>query len=74
MRLVTIDSSGAQHVDYRPELEAGNILFFPRTPFALPEEDQEFLRSLAFSSRAVHKNIAYRPASDRVTGFKAGRR
>ena len=54
--------------DYRPELEAGNVLFFPATPFALSETSKEFLRSLDFSGSAVHKNIAYRPVLDRVTG------
>ncbi|MBV9779586.1 MAG: Kdo hydroxylase family protein [Acidobacteriaceae bacterium] len=54
--------------DYRPDLEAGNIVFFPTTPFALSEVSKEFLRTLDFSGGAVHKNIAYRPVIDRVTG------
>jgi len=50
-------------------LERGNILYFPQTPFALAEEDRELLRSTGLSSSSHHKNIAYRPAEDKVTGF-----
>ena len=57
-------------VDCRPQLEAGKILFFPQTPFEFPESSKEFLRSLAFSGHRLHKNIAYRPQSDRVTGIE----
>ena len=70
MKFVTIDRwppSGRQ--DFRPDLEAGNVLFFPNTPFPFATETQEFLRTLKFSGNAVHKNIAYRPASDRITGM-----
>ncbi len=72
MDFVTIGSwPPAEPRDYRSELERGNVLFFPTTPFALPEESQAFLRSLDFAGGAVHKNIAYRPISDRVTGIEA---
>src|SRR5579884_2521715 len=50
-------------------LEAGDILFFRRMPWPLPAEDQAYLRGLSQTSSAYHKNIAYRPASDKVTGF-----
>jgi hypothetical protein len=50
-------------------LERGNILYFPRTPFALSEDEREMLRSTGLSSSSHHKNIAYRPAEDKVTGF-----
>jgi hypothetical protein len=70
MSVVTIEQwPPAQPVDYRPELEAGNILYFPATPFALPEESKEILKNLSFSGRAIHKNIAYRTAADRITGI-----
>jgi hypothetical protein len=70
MKFVTIESWPEPLArDYRPDLEAGNVLFFPVTPFALPQQDQEFLRGLSFSGGAVHKNIAYRPEGDRVTGI-----
>ncbi len=71
MNIVTIDKwPVSPAVDYRPFLETGNVLFFPATPFELPIDAQEFLRGLEFAGGAVHKNIAYRPASDRVTGIE----
>jgi hypothetical protein len=51
------------------ELERGNILFFEHTPFALSDTDRELLRSTGLSGSSHHKNIAYRPAADKVTGF-----
>jgi hypothetical protein len=71
MKVVTVDrwpqDAGA---DYRTELEAGNVVFFPTTPFPLPEDTKELLRNLNFAGGAVHKNVAYRTASDRVTGIE----
>src|ERR1700733_7159383 len=55
--------------DYYLGLERGNILYFPCTPFALSAEEREMLRSTGLSSSSHHKNIAYRPAEDKVTGF-----
>ncbi len=69
MQFVTIDRWPVQPpFDYRPELERGNVLFFPATPFALPENSKEFLRNLNFAGGAMHKNVAYKPSLDRVTG------
>jgi hypothetical protein len=51
------------------ELEAGNILFFPQTPFAFPDDDLKFLLSRKQTDASFHKNIAYRPAEDRITGL-----
>ncbi|MGH9610960.1 MAG: Kdo hydroxylase family protein [Bryobacteraceae bacterium] len=70
MQIVTIDPWPAEAAaDYRPVLEAGNVIFFPGTPFPLPQDAKDFLRNLDFSGGAIHKNIAYRPAGDRVTGI-----
>jgi len=49
-------------------LEGGNILLFPSTPFALPDKDREFLLRQRQTEAGYHKNIAYRPGGDRVTG------
>lgn len=69
MEVITVGQwPASESRDYRPELEAGNVVLFPTTPFALSETSKEFLRGLDFSGGAVHKNIAYRPALDRVTG------
>jgi 3-deoxy-D-manno-oct-2-ulosonic acid (Kdo) hydroxylase len=71
MRLASIDSwPSSGQIDYRPELEAGNIVFFPSTPFPLAEDAKDFLRNLSFAGGAVHKNIAYRTASGKITGIE----
>ncbi|MFL6447689.1 MAG: Kdo hydroxylase family protein [Bryobacteraceae bacterium] len=71
MEFITVDRWPApQRLDYRPELEAGNVLFFPSCPFPFPEEQKDFLRNLNFAGGAIHKNVAYRPSSDRVTGVQ----
>lgn len=51
------------------QLESGHILFFPQSPFRLPPEDRDFLLGLRQTSAAFHKNIAYRPLEDRLTGL-----
>jgi hypothetical protein len=44
---------------------------FPHTPFEIPESDIEFLLGCKQATGKHHKNIAYRPAEDRITGFAA---
>jgi hypothetical protein len=68
MELVTVSAVQPREEHY-VQLEQGNILFFPRTPFALSEDERDVLRSTGLTSGSLHKNIAYRPASDKVTGF-----
>ena len=71
MQFVTVNHRpSSQPVDYRPHLETGKVLFFPSTPFAFPEESKDFLRNINFAGGSLHKNVAYRPASDRVTGVE----
>jgi len=53
-------------------LEEGNILFFRRPPFEFPREEVQFLLNQEQSDAAYHKNIAYRPAQDRLTGYARG--
>ena len=50
-------------------LEEGNILFFQRTPFEFPQGEVQFLLGQKQSQAGYHKNIAYRPLSDRLTGY-----
>jgi len=52
-------------------LEVGDIVFFPSSPIVISTEDRELLLGRKQSSSAYHKNIAYRPAEDRVTGLDA---
>lgn len=51
------------------QLEAGSVLFFPQTPIAIAAEDLDFLLDQQQVGSGYHKNIAYRPSEDRVTGF-----
>ena len=53
------------------DLEVGDIVFFPSSPVAISAEDRELLLGRKQSSSAYHKNIAYRPMEDRVTGLDA---
>ena len=68
MRLVTITDPRPADEVYR-QLEEGNIIFIPRTPFDVPEEDRALLRATSQTGGSHHKNIAYRPALDKVTNF-----
>src|SRR2546423_2426849 len=69
-RLLTIDdASSVNGVQVCSELESGNIVYFPRTPFSFPDEDLKFLLASKQTGAAYHKNIAYRPAEDRITGL-----
>ncbi len=54
------------------QLEAGGILFFPRTPFELSEEQYRVLLSQRQTEASYHKNIAYRPSEDTITGIARG--
>lgn len=70
-RIVTVpdDPRPDRGRDLCVQLEFGNILFFPRTPFRFPEDDLKFLLSRKQTDASIHKNIAYRPGEDRITGL-----
>src|ERR1700741_1703857 len=53
------------------ELESGNIILLARSPIVIPDEDRELLleRRHQQSRSPYHKNIAYRPVEDRITGL-----
>lgn len=53
------------------ELETGDIVFLPVSPIAISPEDRELLLDRKQTSSAYHKNIAYRPLEDRITGLDA---
>src|SRR3990167_10797858 len=52
---------------YALELEAGNILFFPKIPFEFPQEEINFLLKQKQSSAKGRKNIAYKPDMDLIS-------
>ena len=66
------EPSPARELDYCRALEQGRILLFARPPFPLPEAERALLLSQHQTNAGYHKNIAYRPAQDRVTGFARG--
>jgi 3-deoxy-D-manno-oct-2-ulosonic acid (Kdo) hydroxylase len=75
-RLVTIDGPRAPRdwpearaSEVCRDLESGHIVFLPRSPIEIPIADRELLLDRKQSSSAYHKNIAYRPLEDRVTGL-----
>jgi hypothetical protein len=74
MSLVTIPPRPG---DVAPEewcrrLEAGDILFFPDSPVPIPAGDLEFLLGRRQSGSALHKNIAYKPDRDSLSGVDRG--
>lgn len=53
------------------QLEAGDILYFPQTPVTLPPDDIGFLLGQQQTDSSLHKNIAYKPNIDKLSGFDA---
>jgi hypothetical protein len=51
------------------QLEAGDILYFPQTPVPLTPDDTSFLLGQQQADSSLHKNIAYKPNIDRLSGF-----
>lgn len=68
MNLVTANPGA----DSRLALENGDILFFPPGVFFIPPEILAGLTGAAQDTRAIHKNIAYKPAADRISGLADG--
>lgn len=50
------------------QLEAGGVLYFPQTPLPLPAADLDFLLSRQQTGSRLHKNIAYKPGRDLLSG------
>lgn len=53
------------------QLEAGDILYFPQTPIALLPDDLAFLLGQQQTDSSLHKNIAYKPNIDKLSGLDA---
>jgi hypothetical protein len=81
MALITIASGSSQRDGLTdPEaqarawchrLEAGDILYFPQTPIPLRPDDLSFLLGQQQTGSTLHKNIAYKPNLDAVSGLDA---
>jgi hypothetical protein len=50
-------------------LEAGDILYFPQSPISFPPGDRSFLLGQQQTGSTLHKNIAYKPNLDSVSGL-----
>jgi hypothetical protein len=82
MALITIDqqqhespAGGLLEVQARAwcqRLEAGDILYFPQSPIPFRREDLSFLLGQQQTGSSLHKNIAYKPNLDSVSGLDAG--
>ncbi|MES1257651.1 MAG: Kdo hydroxylase family protein [Acidobacteriota bacterium] len=67
MELNLVNAASAS--DYRAVLEKGDILFFPRGGFDIPPAVRGALLGATQDARRIHKNIAYKPRLDRVSGL-----
>jgi hypothetical protein len=56
-------------IDFRASLERGDILFFPNGGFEIPAAVRTALMGATQDERSFHKNIAYKPNVDRVSGL-----
>ena len=65
MPLVTATAT----TDCRAVLERGDILFYPDGGFDIPESVRSSLIGATQDARSIHKNIAYKPNLDRVSGL-----
>lgn len=65
------DWSDAQARQICSGLELGDIILFPDSPIDIPPADRDLLLGRKQTSSAYHKNIAYRPSEDRITGLDA---
>ena len=60
--------SESQAKEWCAQLESGDILFFPRTPIDINPNDLQFLLGQQQTDSSLHKNIAYKPALDTLSG------
>jgi len=60
--------TGAQASLLCTKLEAGDILYFPETPVPIAPDDLAFLLGQQQTDSSLHKNIAYKPNLDKLSG------
>ena len=70
MKLIEYSDSGFHSVDPHEALESGDILYFPNEASGLNDKQRQFLLSIRQANGALHKNIAYRPLEDRLSGHE----
>jgi hypothetical protein len=59
----------SEAAQFRAVLERGDILFFPDGGFEIPASVRTALMGAAQDARSFHKNIAYKPNKDQVSGL-----
>jgi hypothetical protein len=64
-------TSQEQALTWCAQLEAGDILYFPHTPIVFSPGDIQFLLGQQQTDSSLHKNIAYKPALDALSGVDA---
>ncbi|WP_446745223.1 Kdo hydroxylase family protein [Silvibacterium acidisoli] len=72
MGLITLETTSPSPDQARQlcaQLEAGEILYFPQTPIRIPENDLSFLLGQQQTDSSLHKNIAYKPNIDALSGL-----
>ena len=62
-------STPASIREWCTHLEAGDVLYFPQTPVPIPSDDLQFLLAQQQTSSSLHKNIAYKPDRDKLSGI-----
>jgi 3-deoxy-D-manno-oct-2-ulosonic acid (Kdo) hydroxylase len=73
MELITVADAGSElSPEAYEKLESGNVIFFPRMPIEFSEDDDRFLQAQRQTDARYHKNIAYRPKTDVLTGAAGG--
>ena len=68
-RIELVEVSAGNQQCAASALETGNILFFPETPFELSGPKRQALLAIAEVPGAHHKNIAFKPHAQKVTGL-----
>lgn len=53
------------------QLEGGGVLYFPQTPVPIPGDDLAVLLGQRQTHSSLHKNIAYKPNRDELSGVDA---
>lgn len=64
-----LDWSETRARDVCTHLELGDIIFFSDSPVVVPPQHRDLLLGRKQSGSVYHKNIAYRPSEDRLTGL-----
>jgi hypothetical protein len=67
MQAVELTFGRPNQADPHEILERGDIVVFRETPFDVPAAEREFILSVKLNPE-FHKNIAYKPKTDRISG------